>query len=302
MATSRVRMTSANNHAGGRMSTRKQASADISRRKAKQKRVSVLKKRCLIVGGVMLVAYGGFGAWWLYAHDSVSKAEKIASDAFWNVTAKAGFSVGQVYLVGRDHLPAPVLKQAMGVAQNDPILAISLDDMRERLKSVPEVHQVVIRRELPSTLHVTIEERAPIALWQRDGAYAVIDREGVTLNRSISEVSPSLLVVVGDDAPKHMQELTALIDSTPNFKPQVVAAVRVGERRWNIRLKQGVTVMLPEDSAQAAWKKFVALAEADKLLSKAITSVDLRLEDRVFITPVAKPTTPKLYTASARDT
>jgi cell division protein FtsQ len=108
--------------------------------------------------------------------------------------------------------------------------------------------------------------------------------------------------VVGDDAPKHMQELIQLIDATPSLKPEVVAAVRVGERRWNIRLKQGVTVMLPEDSAMTAWKKFVALAEADKLLSKAITSVDLRLEDRVFITPVAQPATPKLYTASARDT
>lgn len=285
-----------------RMNARQRASADISRRKAKQRRMSTLKKRCLIAGGVVVLSYGAFGVWWLNANDSVSKAQAVTSNYFWSLTADAGFKVQQVYLEGREHLPVASLKEAMKVSQGDPILGVSLDAMQERLQTLPEVRNVTIRRALPGALHVTIEERKPIALWQRAGKYSVIDREGVVLNREPAQVPAALLLVVGDDAPKHMQSLMALMDAAPSMRPDVEAAVRVGERRWNIRLKQGMTVMLPEEGAADAWKKFVALAESDRLLSKAITSIDLRIEDRVFVTPASQPGEPKLYTASARET
>lgn len=285
-----------------RMNTRQRVCADVSRRKAKQKRMGVLKKRCIIAGSAVAVAYGGFGVWWLSANDSVNKAQKVAHDSFWGMTASAGFKVQQVYLEGREHLSLEALKQAMAVSQGDPIMELSLDAMHERLMALPEVKRVAVRRTLPGELHVTVEERKPVALWQRAGKYGVIDDEGVVLNRDISQVPKTLLLVVGDDAPKHMKELMALMEAAPAMKPDVEAAVRVGERRWNIRMKQGMTVMLPEDGAVDAWKKFVTLAQADRLLSKAITSIDLRLEDRVFVTPASQNGEPKLYQASARET
>ncbi len=293
MAKKRVRTST-------RMNARQRASADISRRKAKQKRMGTLKKRCLIAGGAVALAYGGFGVWWLAANDSVSKAQKITGDYIWSVTANSGFKVKQVYLEGREHLPLAALKEALGVTQGDAILAVSLDEMRERLIKLPEVRNVHISRQLPGDLRVVIEERKPIALWQRAGSYAVIDREGVVLNRKVSEMPRSALLVVGDDAPKHMDQLMEILAASPAMKPDVEAAVRVGERRWNIRLKQGMTVMLPETEPVVAWKKFTTMAQADRLLSKAIASVDLRLEDRVFVTPAAQPGEPKLYQASAR--
>jgi len=280
---------------------RQRASADITRRKAKQKRMSTLKKRGLIAGGVVMVAYSAFGVWWLAAHDSIAKAEKMTQEYLWGMTARAGFEVRQVYLEGRSHLPQGELKQALGIAQGDPILAVSLGDMRARLKALPEVRDARIERRLPDTMHVVIEERMPIALWQREGAYAVIDRDGVVLNRAVKEMPEGTLLVVGDDAPKHMQELMALMAASPALAPDVEAAVRVGERRWNMRLKQGITVMLPEGDAKQAWMKFAGLVEKERLLTKAVRTVDMRLEDRVFVTPTVGPESPKVLT-SARDT
>lgn len=284
------------------MNTRQRVSADISRRKAKQKRMSTLKKRFMMAGGAVVIAYGAFGVWWLNANDSVSKAQKVANNYWWSLTADAGFQVKQVYLEGRDQLPMGALKEALGVAQGQPILAISLEEMHARVMGLPEVRAVEIRRTLPDALYVRVEERKPVALWQRSGKYAVIDEEGVVLKRDPDAVPQGLLLVVGTDAPKHMRGLMELLATAPSMRPDVEAAVRVGERRWNIRLKQGVTVMLPEDGAVDAWKKFVQIATADRLLAKAISSVDLRIEDRVFVTPVAQPGEPKLYQASARET
>lgn len=280
---------------------RQKASADISRRKAKQKRMEVMKKRCIIAASVAGVAYAGFGVWWLVANDSVTKAQKVGHDYFWGMTAKAGFEVKQVYLEGRSHLRQDELKGALQIAQGDPILSISLQDMKARLMALPEVRAVRIQRRLPDAMHITIEERKPIALWQRAGDYAVIDRDGVVLNRRLSDMPQGTLLVVGEDVPKHMNGLMQILAKTPVLAGDVEAAVRVGERRWNIRLKQGMTIMLPETDAAEAWVKFAGLVDKERLLSKAIRSVDMRLEDRVFVTPVSQPASPKVLT-SARDT
>jgi cell division protein FtsQ len=215
------------------------------------------------------------------------------------MTVNAGFGVKQIYVEGRSHVSPAMLKQAMKLNQGDPILAVSVEELASRLVTLPEVRQVSVTRKLPDTLHITLEERVPAALWQHAGTYSVIDRDGVELNRPIKSLPADMLLVVGEDAPKHMTALLALLEKTPEMRREIEAAVRVGERRWNIRMKQGITVMLPEEGAGEAWKKFASMAEQERLLSKAVRSVDLRLQDRVFITPVSAPAT---LGVSAKDT
>ncbi|MFZ4542213.1 MAG: cell division protein FtsQ/DivIB, partial [Rickettsiales bacterium] len=79
------------------------------------------------------------------------------------------------------------------------------------------------------------------------------------------------------------------------------AAVRIGQRRWNVQLARDVVVMLPEEKPAEAWKRFATLVEKEALLSKAIRSVDMRVEDRVFIMPLEQQQNPITLT-TARDT
>jgi cell division protein FtsQ len=282
-----------------RTTARERVSADVSRRKAKKKRASTLKRRSVIIGGVVTAAYLGFGGWWLSANGHIANAVNVVDSAFWGMTVNAGFGVKQIYVEGRSHLPPALLKEALKLNQGDPILAISVEDTAARLMQLPEVRHVSVARKLPDTLHVKLEERVPAALWQHAGTYGVIDRDGVALNRNVKELPAEMLLVVGEDAPKHMPQLLALLEKTPGIRRDIEAAVRVGDRRWNIRLKQGMTVMLPEEGANEAWQKFASMAEHERLLSKAVRSVDLRLQDRVFITPVSAPAT---LGVSAKDT
>ena len=224
-----------------------------------------------------------------------------ASDRFWQATGEVGFRLDQVTLTGRNHANADEIKKALSVTQGEPLLAVSLPEMKARLEAVPEVKSVVIARDLPDRLSIVIAERVPVAIWQNDGNLQLVDREGVVLERSRYRENVTLPVVVGADAPKHMTELMALLDSVPSLKTDVVAAVRVGSRRWNIQLSRNIVVMLPEDAPDAAWKRFADLVESKGLLAKAIRTVDMRMEDRVFITPVEEKKNPITLTG-ARDT
>ncbi len=280
--------------------TRAQAVEEFGRKKAKQRRQQV-KRRVMLGVGIAAVAYGCVGGWWLVHTGRFQQSMVDGSASFWDYTARRGFKLQQVVLNGRNHADVAAVKAALGVKQGEPILAVSLAAIKARLLTIPEVNSVSITRQLPDQLVVTITERVPAAWWQFKGVQQLVDADGVVLARAKYREKVTLPVMVGEDAPQHVSELLALLETAPSLKPDVVAAVRVGQRRWNIELTHDMVVMLPEEKPGEAWKRFAGLVEKEALLSKAIRSVDMRVEDRVFIMPVEQQKNPITLT-TARDT
>lgn len=279
--------------------TRAQQAAEFGRKKAKLRRKH-MKRRMILAGGIACVAWAGIGGWWLNHTGGLDRASNVVSGALWNVTADAGFELKQVYLSGREHADGSVVKAALNVHPGEPILSLDLAAMQARLEKIPEVKTARLARTLPGDLHVALSERQPVALWQRGGSHVLVDADGVVLSREKYPNVKGLPIIVGEDAPKHVQEFAALLEQVPSLGQEVVAAVRVGERRWNVQLKRDITVMLPEREPQAAWQRFASLVQQEALLSKAIRSVDMRLEDRVFIMPADQSKSPVTLT-SAKD-
>ncbi len=67
------------------------------------------------------------------------------------------------------------------------------------------------------------------------------------------------------------------------MRDQVRASILVAERRWNLRLKNGLDVRLPEADVPAAIERLLALDRDVKLMSRNILAIDLRLPDRVTV-------------------
>lgn len=280
--------------------TRAQQAEEFSRKKQKQ-RSRMWKRRAAMAVGFGFVVYAGVGGWWLHHTGKIEKAIDVASSNFWEMTADAGFRLDQVYLSGREHADEAVVKAALDVQSGTPILALSLQDIRTKLEDIPEVKSATVERDLPNALRVQLRERVPAALWQHNGKQVPVDGEGIVLAGDKYRLDRALPVVVGDDAPQHVSELIALLAQAPDVAPKVEAAVRIGSRRWNLRMVHDVTVMLPEEQPGEAFTRFARLVEREGLLTKAIRSVDMRMEDRVFIMPLEQQQHPITLT-TARDT
>jgi cell division protein FtsQ len=149
-------------------------------------------------------------------------------------------------------------------------------------------------------VQIRIVERIPLALWQRKGKLTLVDDRGeVITGRGIRRFR-DLLIVVGDDAPRHAATLIAMLGREPELAGRVNAAVRVGKRRWNLELKGGIKVRLPEIDALGAWRRLAWLEKKHRLLDREVKSVDLRQPDRlILVTPSGvRP----LRTTAGRDT
>jgi cell division protein FtsQ len=111
----------------------------------------------------------------------------------------------------------------------------------------------------------------------------VVAGDGTVLEPYVNPRLIRLPLVVGVGAAARAKEILALLDRYPDLRDQVRASVLIGERRWNLRLKNGLDIRLPETEVAPALATLVGLDKDKKLLSRDIVAVDLRLPDRVTV-------------------
>jgi cell division protein FtsQ len=197
--------------------------------------------------------------------------------------ADAGFTVQNVTLEGRAETAQKEIIRMLGIKRGDLMLYVDVDEARARLEALPWVKTAEVRRVWPNRIHVRVVERKPVALWQMDGAVAVVDIDGHPISGQDPARFAGLPLVVGKGAETSLGALLALVHAQPNLKSRLKAAVRVGERRWNLRLANGVEVRLPEEGAEAALAELARLEREDDILSRDIKAIDLRFPDRFIV-------------------
>ena len=237
------------------------------------------------LGLSLSVALGtaGFGLYQVWRAGTVGDGVDRLSRGVLSLTADAGLSIQEVLVTGRSETGAADMIAAIDVQRGFPTLAVDPEAVRQRLKRLSWVREARVERRLPGTLAVSIEERVPMALWQRGGKLVLVDREGAIVLRNGLDRFHHLVTLVGDDAPKAAPELLALLATEPTLERRVTAAIRVGERRWNLQMDNGIDVRLPEADIGAAWNQLAQLEREQKVLGRDVVTIDLRLPDRFVI-------------------
>jgi cell division protein FtsQ len=219
-------------------------------------------------------------------------------ERFGGATAFAGLRITDVVIEGRANTPEPLLRAALGVTDGDPILGFSVEQARQRVETLSWVEHATVERRLPGTVVVFLQERRPFAIWQNQGKFVLIDRAGqIVANQNVSEFR-QLPLVVGAGAPAASATLIDALTDRPELQKRVIAAVRVAERRWNLRLNNGADVMLPEGHEVQALDRLMKLQQAHFLLDRPLAAIDMRLADRLVLRPresdtAATPPPPK---------
>jgi cell division protein FtsQ len=214
---------------------------------------------------------------------------KRGLDSIWketvSQTAELGLEINQVLLHGRHNASRSNIIQTVGLKRGDPILGFQISALRKRLIELPWVREATIKRKWPDTVEIHIAERQPMVLWQRKKRLYLMDTEGAAITSSGLDRFQNLLIVAGEGAPRATPTLLAMIASQPSLVTKVVAATLIGKRRWNVLLKGGIKIRLPEKDPHKAWQHLAHLNTKHKLLARDVNMIDMRLPRRLLIRP-----------------
>lgn len=200
-----------------------------------------------------------------------------------HLTAGAGFTVHNIMVEGRKNADVDTIRAIVNVEKGDPLFAFDPVTAKEMLEKISWVRSAQVERRLPDTIYIHLEERQPMALWQNDGALNVIDDEGVVLTDRNPENFRELPLVVGDGAPEKAANLLTMLEAEPDVARRLDAAIFVSGRRWDLKLRNGTLVKLPEDEIGFALTRLVKTHRQDELMDKDLTAIDLREGDRITV-------------------
>jgi len=241
------------------------------------------------------VTFGGFllaiAVVVILALDIPAKAERSAGAAI----GQAGFTVSGYQIVGLNHMERrpidAVVTRELRRAADDagtakaPQPLVDVSAIRNQLLQFGWVKDARVSRRLPDTLVIDIVERTPAALWQSKGQLALIDSQGVVLDRVPVDKMPDLPLLIGPGANAHGQQLDRLMTAVPSLRAQLASATWVGGRRWDLNFQSGETIALPEgeDASRAALTKFARLDKSSGLLGRGILRFDLRVPGKMIV-------------------
>ena len=195
-----------------------------------------------------------------------------------------GFGVAAVTISGQSQIGEREILSLAGVSANSSLPFFDAVQARKNLEALPLIKQASVRKLYPNRVVIDIVERAPAALWQKDGELSAIAADGKALDAGADADAryAGLPFVVGDGANERLGEFIGLLDASAELRPKIVAGILVGDRRWSLKMRSGVEVKLPEDDPQAAMATLLTLQRQSRILDRDILSVDLRVPGKVF--------------------
>jgi cell division protein FtsQ len=199
------------------------------------------------------------------------------------IANSAGFRITAVIINGRKQLTQDEVLASGGVNGRSSLLFLDAATVRDKLKANPWIADATVLKLYPGQLQIDIVERSAFALWQQDGRLSVIADDGAVLEPYVSRRFVALPLVVGKGAETRARDFLALLARYPQVNSVTKAAIFVGERRWNLRLKDALDIRLPETDVGNALASLSKLDREEKLFSRDIVAIDMRLPDRLTV-------------------
>lgn len=194
-----------------------------------------------------------------------------------------GFAIDKVDVRGNSETSEIDVLQALWMTGSQTLLSLDPTGARQTLESMPWIDRASVQKIFPDRVEIDLEEHRPYAIWQTGQSFFVVNREGKKIVPYVPGRFDALPVVVGTGAASAAAGVIDDMEGFPELRARVRAYVRVGSRRWDLELKNGVTIRLPEDKPMDALAEVVQLDRQNTLLERDIAAVDMRLSDRVVV-------------------
>lgn len=242
----------------------------------------------VLLGVLLFIGYAFYtGVAQTKIKNAYEKTKEKTLSSFHKTLIGTGFVVDAVFIEGHKYTQRSDIEKAIDLKNllGQSMSLANTQKIKENISHLPWIKRVSVQRKLPNTLSVFIEEKTPIALWQKDGKHTPLDEDGNIIKAPATPL-PALIISIGEDAPKHTPKLMGALDKYPHIKSRVLSTVRIGKRRWNLildDLTNGMTIYLPDTNWEKALDRLDSLNKTEKILSRPLSLIDLRFEDKLIV-------------------
>jgi len=202
-----------------------------------------------------------------------------------NQLAKAGLRVKALTIQGASPLAEPDIARAAGVYKDQPLAGVDLAAIRHNVEQVGWVKSARVVRLFPDTIVIAVTQRQTLAVWQHEGHTLVVDSDGQPIPEADPGRFADLPLIVGDGANDAVAAILPILNKHPAVMQRTEALVRVDDRRWDLRMRDGGLVQLPAIGEDSALIQLETLDQKSRILELGFERIDLRDPEMVAVRP-----------------
>lgn len=201
------------------------------------------------------------------------------------------FPLKHLTFIGNRHLTDDELKAFAGVHLNESLFMISNKEVSQHLLKSPWVKSVIVRKEFPDTLSMTIKETEPFALLNMNEHLFLIDENGKLLEELKGDSVPFLPVIAGDPFKEKKGFSEALnfikVMNAKQFSSERDHVEIIANKPHELSITvDGMIVKIGTGGYEEKLDRFIRLEEDIKNMGIPVDSIDLRFENRAIVKPV----------------
>lgn len=217
------------------------------------------------------------------------------------IAAAPSLQIGHMQVRGHERLSTGEVLALVEGLRGQNILTAALDGWQEKLLQSPWVESATIRRVLPSTVEITIQERQPMGIGRIGMATYLIDHQGVIIDEYGPAYADIDLPIVDGLASSPQDggsivdiaraEFAAKVLASLSARPEVlkqVSQIDVSNLHDAVVIVDGDPALLHvgESDFAARLQQYLDLAPALRERVAAIDYVDLRFDERMYVRPI----------------
>lgn len=225
----------------------------------------------------------------LFASGVIGRSFHAIGRGIDTISAEAGFGISEIHITGNRRTPYNQVLEVLAMQPGQSIFSADLWSAQRKLAALEWIASAEIHRRYPDAIFVTLVEKRPFALWQAppdahgDAPIWVVERNGRLITSHEVEKFRRLPKLVGAAAPENAADMVDAVRTHRAIAARIAAYARMGQRRWNLILDDGVTVQLPETGWQKELDALEQLIIDKGILERDITQIDLRSPTHYFL-------------------
>ena len=170
--------------------------------------------------------------------------------------------------------------EVLNIDIGDPINSFNINNIRKRINDISWVKDSKIYLRPLGKLDIFILEHIPFGVLELNKNHYVIDNNGIRIKTIESFEFPDLFRLNGEGATLAIKELPPIIQNLKQLNFEVLKVERVDLRRWNIFIKKGFYLKLPNQYPENSIEFLLPLNNIDY---NNLDSIDLRIENRISL-------------------
>lgn len=196
---------------------------------------------------------------------------------------KNGFLIENIHITGNNILTKEDILSSFQDLKNKNIFNIDLLQIHKILLLNKWIKDLEIKRILPNTIKIKITEQKAIAIWQTKSGNKLITQKGnVILVKKVNDFKNQLPIMNGAEANQNTLKILKILNQNPQLYERIWSISYISKRRWDIRFKEGLKILLPKDDIEKAWLRIQHLQKNYNILELGLTEIDIRNKNQIL--------------------